>query len=385
MPSPFKKSVKKSVKIPLKISATMAFVAALFLLVAFPLQGAQACTRAVYLGANGEVITGRTMDWSQDVMTNLWIFPRGMHRSGEAGPNSIHWVSKYGSVIASGYNVSTTDGMNEKGLVVNALWLVESVYPNPNDGKPLLAISAWAQYVLDNFATVDQAVAALEKDPFTVVTAQVPGQDRLATLHFSISDASGDSAIVEYLNGKQIIHHGRQYQVMTNSPTYDQQLALADYWKQIGGTVMLPGTNRSADRFVRASFYINAIPKFKNPQMAVAAVFSVMRNVSVPLGISTPGHPNISSTRWRTVSDQKNLIYYFESALSPNIFWVNLHDVDFSAKTGRVMELDLGKNQSNIFSGNAVKDFKPAKPFEFLGLPQAQGQSEQSQPSQDQE
>jgi choloylglycine hydrolase len=27
---------------------------------------------------------------------------------------------------------------------------------------------------------------------------------------------------------------------MTNSPTYDQQLALNEYWKQIGGTVMLP-------------------------------------------------------------------------------------------------------------------------------------------------
>lgn len=331
---------------------------------------AWACTRAVYLGANGDVITVRSMDWADDVMTNLWIFPRGMQRNGEAGPHSIHWTSKYGSVVASGYDISTTDGMNEKGLVVNALWLVESVYPTPELGKQTLALSAWAQYVLDNFASVDEAVEALQKEPFVAVTAKVPGQDRLATLHFSISDSTGDSAIVEYLHGRQVVHHGRQFQVMTNSPTYDEQLALNEYWKQIGGTVVLPGTNRSADRFARAAFYINAIPKSEDPRNALAGAFSVIRNVSVPYGITTPDQPNISSTRWRTVSDQKRLIYYFESALSPNTFWVDLKDIDFSAEHGKVMKLDLGKDQKNVYAGNAVKDFQPAAPFQFLGLPQ---------------
>ena len=35
-------------------------------------------------------------------------------------------------------------------------------------------------------------------------------------------------------------------------------------------------------------------------------------------------------TRWRTVSDQKNLIYFFESTLYPNVFWVDFKEVDFS-------------------------------------------------------
>jgi len=261
---------------------------------------ATACTRAVYLGDNGDVITARSMDWKVDVLTNLWIFPRGMQRSGQAGSNSIHWASKYGSVIATGYEVSTTDGMNEKGLVANVLWLVESQYPKYDASKPGLAISIWAQYILDNFATVQEAVDVLSAEPFTIVTAGVPGEERLATLHLSMSDATGDSAIVEYINGKQVIHHDRKYQVMTNSPTFDQQLALDSYWRQIGGTVMLPGTNRASDRFARASFYINAIPKSEDPVIALASVFSVIRNVSVPYGLTTPEEPNISSTRWRT-------------------------------------------------------------------------------------
>jgi penicillin V acylase-like amidase (Ntn superfamily) len=330
---------------------------------------ADSCTRAVYLGPNDHVITARSMDWKVDVGTNLWIFPRRMQRSGEAGPRSLKWTAKYGSVIATGYEVSTTDGMNEKGLVANLLWLVESKYPRRDSDKPTLAISLWAQYVLDNFATVGEAVSAMQEEPFIVVTDKVPGEERNATLHLSMSDATGDSAIVEYIEGKQVIHHGRQYQVMTNSPTFDKQLALDEYWRGIGGTVMLPGTNRAADRFARASFYINAISKQEeSPDVAVASVFSVIRNASVPYGITTPDEPNISSTRWRTVSDQKRKIYYFESAVTPNTFWVDFKDVDFSAETGKAKKLDLGKDQRNVYAGNVAKDFKESKPFRFLGL-----------------
>jgi penicillin V acylase-like amidase (Ntn superfamily) len=182
-----------------------------------------------------------------------------------------------------------------------------------------------------------------------------------------MSDATGDSAIVEYVAGKQIIHHGRQYQVMTNSPTFDQQLAFNEYWKGIGGTVWLPGTNRSADRFARASFYINSIPKSEDPVLALASVFSVIRNVSVPFGITTPDEPNISSTRWRTVVDHKHLLYFFESAITPNTFWVDLKKVDFSS-SAPVKRLDLGKDQRNTFDGEVSDHFQAAPPFRFLGL-----------------
>jgi penicillin V acylase-like amidase (Ntn superfamily) len=351
-------------------SGRLAKIVAAFVLTGTVAPQAPACSRIVYLGDGGEVITARSMDWSVDVGTNLWILPRGMHRTGEAGPHSLQWTSKYGSVVATGYEVSTTDGMNEKGLDANLLWLVESEYPTfTQNGKPGLAISAWAQYVLDNFSTVDEAVAALELEPFTIVTAQVPGQDRLATVHLSLSDPTGDSAIIEYIQGKQVIHHDRKYQVMTNSPAYDKQLALDAYWKQIGGTVMLPGTNRAADRFARASFYVGAIPKSGDPDTLIASMFGVIRNVSVPYGITTENEPNISSTRWRTVADQKRMLYFFESALTPNTFWVNFKDVDFSAETGKVKKLDLGKEQRTIYSGNVAQDFKPSEPFRFLGLP----------------
>jgi len=336
----------------------------LTLLALLAYNAAEACTRVVYQGPENTILTARSMDWKEDSKSNLWIFPRGMERSGEIGKNPLRWTSKYGSVVTSAYEICSTDGMNEKGLVANLLWLAESEYPEGDGKKPGLSIAAWVQYMLDNFETVDEAVADARKGEYEVVSDMMPDGSRMATLHLSISDASGDNAIFEYINGKLDIHHDRSYQVMTNSPIFHQQLALDDYWKSIGGLTFLPGTNRAADRFVRASFYINALPQTADTRSALAGVFSVIRNTSVPLGISTPNEPNISSTIWRTVSDQKNKLYFFESTLQPNTFWVNLKDVDFSEKAP-VKKLDLVGGKT--YAGNTASQFVDTKPFKFLG------------------
>ncbi|MDR6923917.1 MULTISPECIES: linear amide C-N hydrolase [Chryseobacterium] len=329
--------------------------------------GYEACTRVVYKGPDNTVITARSMDWRDEIPGNLWVFPKGIQRSGEVGPLSLQWTSKYGSVISSSWDITSSDGMNEKGLVANLLWLGESQYPtfDPKGKQKGLAISLWAQYFLDNFATVKEAVTHMNTNPFIIVSDYIPGTERFATVHLSLSDASGDNAVFEYIKGKLVVHHDPKYTVMTNSPVFEEQLALNNYWQGIPGTVMLPGTNRAADRFVRASYYINAIPKTSDPRTAVASVFSVIRNCSVPYGITSETEPNISSTRWRSVSDQKNLVYYFETVFTPNTFWVNLKDFDLSSK-GKVMKLDLGNFQT--YNGKANKDFKESKPFKFLGL-----------------
>lgn len=331
----------------------------------FLAMASHACTRAVYQGPDGLTITGRSMDWKDDIPANLWMFPRGLEREGAAGPGSITWRSKFGSLVATAYDIASVDGINEKGLVANLLWLAESTYPELQEGQAGLSVAAWVQYVLDNFATVDEAVEALSAEPFVVVSADIPGTQRFASLHLSISDAQGDSAIFEYLDGELVIHHDASYTVMTNSPIFAEQRALNRYWEQVGGLTMLPGTNRAADRFVRASFYIDAIPRTSDPQVAVASVLSVIRNASVPFGISSEEQPNISSTRWRSISDQKNLKYYFETTLTPNTFWVNLQDFDFSEGQPS-KRLRVGTD--GLYSGNTASLFEAHQPFEFAGL-----------------
>lgn len=325
---------------------------------------ADACSRAVYFGLEGQTITGRTMDWVvPDIDTNLWLHPRGTERTSNTA-NPLVWRAKYGSVAATIYEAAAADGMNEAGLVANLLYLTEADYEPDiaGDTRPTLPISAWVQYMLDNHATVAEAVEAMERAEFRIVTVTAPsGQKGL--VHLSISDASGDSAIFEFVGGKLAIHHSRDYQIMTNEPTYEQQLGLSDYWKEIGGSVMLPGTNRAADRFARLSYYINATTQTADPRAAVATVFSIMRNVAVPKGIATPGRPNIADTLWFAVSDQKNKVLYFQDTNSPGTVWVNFAGIDFSEGTG-VRKLQLDGNPD--LAGDQTANFQPAELFKFL-------------------
>ncbi|MCX2802199.1 linear amide C-N hydrolase [Microbulbifer thermotolerans] len=330
---------------------------------AIPIQ-ADACTRVLYETGSGNYLTGRNMDWSDmKAQMDLWVFPSGMQRNGGVGKGSTTWTSKYGSVIISIYDSVTSDGVNEAGLAGNMLYLAESDFGNAkNRGKPLISVGAWLQYMLDNYATVAEAVKAMHSDPLTVIPATAPnGAPALA--HLSLSDPSGDSAILEFIDGKLNIHHGRQYQVMTNSPVYDQQLAINSYWNLIGGEHFLPGTISAPDRYVRASYALKTSPKFKDKRDAVASIFSQMRWVSTPLGMSDPNKPNIAPTLWRSVTDHESKRYYFDSVINPVVLWVDLDKLDLS-QSGKVLTLNL--NAPNDAGGEISGKLKPAVPFTFI-------------------
>ncbi|TVQ37437.1 MAG: linear amide C-N hydrolase [Geminicoccaceae bacterium] len=327
---------------------------------------AEACTRVVYLGPEGRILTGRSMDWKLPMVSNLWVLPRGMTRDGAAGPRSAEWTARFGSLIVSGYDIATADGMNEAGLVVNLLWEVEATYPADDGQTPRVSLSVFPQYLLDRYATVAEAVDDLHANPVLVAGGDVPvgPPGRAATVHVSLSDATGDSAIVEFVGGQKVIWHDRAYQVMTNEPTFDRQLAVLEYWRHVNPREFLPGTVRASDRFVRAHFYVNAVVQSDDPRIAAASVFSVIRQTSVPWGIVVADAPNLSTTRWRVVADHKDRRYHVESVISPSIFWVDLDRLDF-ADGAPSMKLDLGVDMARILSGEVSAAFMPAAPFPF--------------------
>lgn len=320
---------------------------------------AEACTRFTYTGVDNTVITGRSMDWIDNLHTDLWAFPAGIARSGNGSDkNSVHWVSKYGSIIASGYKVSSTDGMNTAGLDVNLLYLTGTIYAEPKTGNKNLAIFNWVQYVLDNYATVDEAVKGFGSGKLNLLAADING--RKMDLHMSITDASGDNAIFEYINGKLVIHHGKQYTVMTNEPPFDQQLALNAYWKRMDGK-FLPGTEEPDDRFVRTSYYVNNAQKTADNQQQIATAFSIIRNASIPFELpKDSSHPNVYPTLWRTVADLKNKVYYFEETNKPNVFWVDMNRLDL--KSGAPIK-KLALADGEVYAGEASKYFAPAAAF----------------------
>jgi penicillin V acylase-like amidase (Ntn superfamily) len=328
-----------------------------------PQPAANACSRVLWNSGNGHVYVGRTNDWTGKVDSAFRVFPRGIDRVGAVMENPHKWTSKYGSVILSGYDMGTHEGVNEKGLSAHVLYLAEICDFGPRDSKREgVGIMQWAQYYLDNYATVAEAVEAQKNFAFQIEPMILPN-GQATTLHVSLSDKSGDSAVIEYIGGKAIVHHDKRFNVMTNDPSFDKQIENLKQYRTFGGDKPLPGERKSMDRFVRAAVYVNALPQPADAGEGAAYMFSVIRNVSVPFGLGDPDRPNIAPTYFRTVQDLTGGRYYFESTLAPNVVWIDTSKIDF---TKGLPEQGLHV-EKEIFSlnGDVTSKLAPAKPFVF--------------------
>ena len=299
------------------------------------------------------------MDWPESTMPVLTVLPRGMPRDGgRLGPivvvpeNALKWNSKYGSIVTTLYGVGTADGFNERGLGMHLLYSTNCDFGLRDAGRPGIQAGLWGQYLLDNAATVPEALALLDKVQFVMVEYR----GHQAKLHLAIEDASGDSAIVEYIDGKSVVHHGRQFRVLTNDPDYAQQLKLlaAQDFSNPSRAMPLPGNVHPVDRFQRASYFLAFLPKTDSERQAVAGVLAIIRNVSVPFGVPYNEDFDTYHTEYRTVMDLTSKRYFFELTTAPNVIWADLSG--FSLAPGSpVMALD--PDDINL-TGNITKQFK---------------------------
>jgi penicillin V acylase-like amidase (Ntn superfamily) len=342
-----------------------ALMASLSMLQATGVVPALACSRILVNDNKLAVVVGRTMDWPESTEPVLTVFPRGMMRDGgRLGPaqvvkdNPLRWTSKYGSIVTTIYGVGTADGVNERGLGAHMLFLKATDFGARDATKPGVHGGLWAQYLLDNAGSVTEALALLEK--VQIVMTEARGTK--TTVHLALEDASGDSAIIEYIDGKPVVHHGREFRIMTNDPTYEQQLALlrAQDFSKPSGDMPLPGNVNPRDRFQRAAYYSAMLPAPKTEREAVAGVLAIARNVSVPFGAPYKEF-GIYNTEYRTVTDLTNRRYFFELTTSPNVIWVDLTKFDLRPGTPvRIL------NPDNIqLSGDVSAKFQRPKAAPF--------------------
>jgi len=326
------------------------------------------CTRVVWSDAADAVIVGRNMDYHRELATNLWKLPRGITRS-DGVDNRLTWTARYGSVAATAFDMMSVDGLNEAGLAGHILWLAESDYGARDEMRPALSQAVWLQYFLDTCATVAEAVEWIESTRVQVVPLTDPASGEVPAIHLALDDASGDSAIIEYIDGEIEIHHDPAYRVMTNSPKYSEQLELLTRIDSFGGDLPLPGTTLAADRFARASYYVERLPQPATQVEAIASMFSLIRNAAQPFRLPDPGKPDASQTIWQVVADLTRLRYVFESTTHPNIVWVDLADLDFSEGTPQLV-LSLGTKLAieGGIAGNVCSFFEAGRDLHFLTL-----------------
>jgi choloylglycine hydrolase len=262
-------------------------------------------------------------------------------------------------MVTTTYGVGTADGLNEKGFAMHMLYLIATDFGPRDESKQGVHAGLWGQYFLDNAATVAEALELMKG--IQPVMVSVDGMK--ATVHLAIEDATGDSAIIEYIGGKPVVHHGRQYRVMTNDPAYDEQLAnLARYdFTNATRQTPLPGNVDPRDRFVRSSYYLQMLPEPKTEREAIAGILAIARNASVPFGAPNNAPGTLYNTEYRTAIDLTNRRYFFELTTTPNVIWMDLSK--FNLKAGAsVMIL----NPDNIqLAGDVSAKFQIAEKTPF--------------------
>ncbi len=264
---------------------------------------------------------GRNMDWplahgfltvnkrNIKKTTLLALNPTG------ASSKPMEWTSRFGSLTFNQYGRELPiGGMNEKGLVIECLWLNETRYPQA-DERPALNCLQWIQHALDTCETVEEVLVLdtrlriLHGDP---------------TLHFLVCDPKGGHASIEFLNGKMVAHSG-QHQPARALANHAYAMSL-DAFKAYEKTGNLPA-HESLARFTKAA------EQLKNGQQkpgsdALQHVFATLDKVKRP------------DTILRVAYDLKSKRVHFKAKVNMKVRSVDLSRLDFSAESP-VMILDF--------------------------------------------
>lgn len=331
--------------------------------VATGVQSASPCSRIVFRGDSTDVVmVGRTLDWRTPIPTNIYVYPSGMAKESMNTGARLQWVSKYATVLAVSYDAGVTEGMNDRGLVCNGLFCKGSEYraATAGSGEPVMSLAVIVSYFLDNYATVDEVETFLRTSDFGIAGATFDA-GTVSLLHWAFTDLSGTTLVLEFEGGNLRTYKSKDYQVLTNDPAFPDMLAINKYWQGVGGMNMLPGTVHSADRFVRADYFIRHIPTAGvDSSRALAELSTVIDNVAVPMGYEIPGQPFLSSTQWRSISDLNRLRYYFKFADSESLFYIDMKRLELTPGS-RVLKLDT-TNHSD-FHGCVNERLKASEPF----------------------
>jgi choloylglycine hydrolase len=323
---------------------------------------AVACTDVRIVAKDGSVMTVRTMEYELQLHSELVIVPRGRDVTSPAprGAKGLTWKTKYGFVYVNALRLPVaTDGMNEAGLGIGALYLPGDAHYQDvsaaDDGK-VLSNLAFGNWILANFATVKEVRAAL--DGVVVWGQTIPVIDSVLPLHYAVHDASGASLVIEYV--KDGLHvYDNPAGVLTNSPTFDWQLTnLRNYANltadnvapvkigevtyaatgQGAGLHGLPGDVTPPSRFVNAAATLHLADRPKDAAGALTLAQHLIDRVDIPRGLvrnyvkaGPIGIPLKEFTQWTVFRDHTNRVYLFRTYDDTSLRALDLKTVDFSS------------------------------------------------------
>lgn len=325
---------------------------------------ALACTDFRVTAKDGTVLVTRSMEYAVDMKANLRTSLRGRVYNTVApdGKPGMSWTARNGYIFLDAFNTDfTIDGMNEKGLSFEALYLPNlaqyQTVPMGHNAQalPYLNLGDW---ILSSFDTVDQVRSALVN--VYVFPQKVANMgDMIFPLHFSIFDASGKGIVVEYVGGKLNVYD--HLGVMTNSPTYDWHITnMANYVHlapvnppdviasgitfaangQGFGMIGMPGDISPPSRFIKTATLLRVALPVNDAVGALNLAEHIINNVDIPLGLARePQSGNYINelTQWVVFKDLTHKTFYYRTYGDLTLRGIALSKLNFTSTAKRLM------------------------------------------------
>ncbi|CAM1501730.1 Fc.00g037140.m01.CDS01 [Cosmosporella sp. VM-42] len=295
-----------------------------------------ACSRINYKARiDDRILLGRSMDFVADTNNAIFAFPAGIPRNGGVDDNPLEWTSN-GSITAFMYNQVYTEGINSESLAGSTLYPGGSEYGERDERWKGMFVGIWLQYFLDMYRTADEIISDIcpqdsgKKFQFFFPKILFPALERIST---------SPSQMMEFTHsGTLNCYHSPDYTVMTNKPSFDQQLAINAYWDPIASEPSPAQVVQQVNRFARLSHYNAIIPPAANLERAASYTAGMIRAVNNPIIAMDPAQISTEDewpTVWRMYEDIKDMIIFHGSATSPMLFYVEflLFDLKKGAET----------------------------------------------------
>jgi len=335
--------------------------------------GAQAwaCTGLRLIAKDGGVTPGRTLEFGFDLKSNVIVIPKGSALAGSLpdGGKGITYTTKYGMLGANAVDLPVIiDGINDQGLYVGIFYFPGyASYPEATkeNASRALAPHEYANWILGNFATVDEVKANFDK--VALVPVVVDAIKQAPPVHFVIHDRTGQSVVIEPID-RTLKIDANPLGVFSNAPTFDWHMTnLRNYinltatnvppvdlstlklaqFGQGSGMRGLPGDFTPPSRLVRAVAFSQAAAPVQTAPEAVLEVFHILNNFDIPLGAVREAHQGVENadyTLWTSVADLKNLKWYFRTHDDQSIRSVDLHAAIAAAK-GKIKYIKMDSKQ----------------------------------------
>jgi choloylglycine hydrolase len=327
---------------------------------------APACTGITIKPKDGSVIFARTLEFAVDLKSNILVVPRGTDFVGNTpgGKPGLRWKSKYGIVGMNAFGLPIiADGLNEKGLHVGLFYFPGyAQYQAVTDQNipHTLAPEQLSGYILGTCGTVAEAVEAAKGVKVAEVVFKEFGF--VLPVHCIVTDGSGKAVVLEYVGGELTVHRN-PLGVMSNSPTFDWHMTnLSNYVNmtvsnvpkidvggneikglgQGSGMLGIPGDFTPPSRFVRAVAFSKSAVPVDSAREGVLQAFHILNQFDIPKGAARGiehGKEVADYTLWTSVSDLKNLRYYYRTYENSRIRMVDLKAVNLDAGTVKTISI----------------------------------------------